>query len=70
MAQQERIKDLKVGDWMQLPDGEWHLNRAAKAVYDMAQAYATKAKGEVKPQFQVESYSDGVAFKHKLERIR
>lgn len=66
--QVERIEDMKVGDFIQLPEQEWHLNKAAQAMYGKAQAFAAAYQGEgLAPQFQVQ-YEDKL--KSRLERIR
>ncbi len=68
--QVERIEDMQVGDFTQLPNGEWHKNHAAKASYAAAQQFATASEQEVKPQFQINSYSEDKKFNNRLERIR
>jgi hypothetical protein len=66
--QVERIKDMAVGDFIQLPAGEWHLNHAAKAMYAEAEEAMKAHQGEgPRPQYQVQ-YED--KFKSRLERLR
>lgn len=68
MAQVERIEDMQVGDYIQLPAKEWHLNVEAKAMYAQAQAVTAAHKGDDPgPQFQVQ-YQD--KYNSRLERIR
>ncbi|MES2148606.1 MAG: hypothetical protein V4508_02325 [Pseudomonadota bacterium] len=70
MAQVERVEDMDVGDFLQLPAQEWHLNVAAKAIYAQAQALTSAHQGDdPAPQFQVQN-EPGPGFKARLERIR
>lgn len=72
--QVERIDDMQVGDFIQLPQGEWHLNHAAKAIYAEAQAKmaAHRDPSRPSPQYSVESEPSitGPIVKARLERIR
>ena len=66
--QVERIEDMQVGDFIQLPQGKWHLNAAAKAMYQQAQDYTiAHASDDPPPQFQIENEP---AHNARLERIR
>lgn len=69
MAQVERVEDLLVGDFIQLPAGEWHKNAAAQALYAEAQQAMADHQGDDRPQYQVEN-EPGPGFKARLERIR
>lgn len=66
--QVERIEDMKPGDYIQLPDGEWHTNHEAKDMFARAQAVICALQGDdACPQYQVQ-YED--KFKSRLERLR
>lgn len=66
--QVEKVADMKVGDHIALPRGEWHKNAAAKAMYAEAQEVTASHKGdEPVPQFQVNYTSK---YESQLERIR
>jgi hypothetical protein len=67
--QREHVADLQVGDFIQLPAGEWHKNSAAQAMYGEAQRTMRDHQGGDRPQFQVQS-EPGAGFKARLERIR
>jgi len=68
MAQREHIAELEVGDFIQLPRGEWHENPEAKAMYAQAQQVMTDHQGPgPAPQYQVQ-YQD--KFASILERIK
>lgn len=70
MAQVERVVDMEVGDFIQLPAQEWHLNLAGKALFAEAQALMIAHTGDgPRPQYQVEN-EPGEGFKARLERIR
>lgn len=70
MAQVERVEDMQVGDFIQLPNGEWHTNHAAKAVYATAQKAMREHQGDgLRPQYQVES-GPKPQYTNRLERIR
>lgn len=70
MAQVEHVIEMKVGDFIQLPAGEWHKNAAAQAIYAEAQQRMRDAQGtEIVPQYQIEN-EPGPGFKAKLVRIR
>lgn len=54
--QVERVQDLQsVGDFIQLPEQEWHLNTAGRALYrkacDLADAHMDEGPA---PQFEVQ----------------
>ena len=67
--QVERIEDMKVGDFIQLPTGEWSTNHPAQALYAQAQAVMAAHTDEdtPTPQFQVDNEP---GFNAKLTRIR
>lgn len=69
MAQREHVAELQVGDFIQLPAGEWHKNAAAQAMYAQAQQAMAEHQGDDRPQYQVEN-EPGPGFKARLERIR
>lgn len=66
--QVERIDDMKVGDFIQLPTGGWDTNQEAQAMYAKAQAVTASHQGnDPAPQYQVQNEPDEKA---RLERIR
>lgn len=67
--QVERVEDMEVGDFIQLPAGEWHKNAAAQALYAQAQQAMRDHQGDERPQFSVEN-DPGPGFKAQLQRIR
>lgn len=67
--QREHVAELQVGDFIQLPAGEWHKNPAAQALYAEAQQIMRTHQGGDRPQYQVENEA-GAGFKARLERIR
>lgn len=70
MAQVERIEDMQVSDFIQLPAGIWHLNAEAQALFSQAQQFMRDYQGDdMRPQFSVEN-EPGPGFKARLERIR
>lgn len=70
MRQVEHVAEMQVGDFIQLPAGEWHKNAAARAIYDEAQQRMRDAQAtDAAPQFEVEN-EEGPGYKAKLIRIR
>lgn len=69
MAQVERVEDMRVGDFIQLPAGEWHKNHAAQVLYAQAQQAMLDHQGSDRPQYQIEN-EPGPGFKAQLQRIR
>jgi hypothetical protein len=66
--QVERIDDMQVGDFIQLPQGKWHTNLAAKAMYATAQAKMAAHTGDdPAPQYSIEHEP---ANNSRLDRIR
>lgn len=66
--QVEHISEMKVGDFIQLPPGEWHKNPDAKAMLAKAQAFMyAHISDDPPPQFQIQHEDK---FKSRLERIR
>lgn len=72
--QVERIEDMQVGDFIELPAGEWDNNAPAKAMLASAQQAMDDHQGdEPRPQFQINSYprpGEMACLLHRLERIR
>ena len=72
--QVERIEDMQVGDFIELPQAEWDLNEPAKAMLAAAQLAMEQYQGDgPRPQYQINSYPpEGMVacIKHRLERIR
>ena len=61
---------MQVGDFIQLPAGEWHKNKPARDLYDEAQQRMRAAQGsDAAPQYQVDN-EDGPGYKSRLVRIR
>lgn len=71
MAQVEHVSEMKeVGDFIQLPAGEWHKNAPARAIFEQAQQVMLDAQGsESAPQFQIENDPEP-GYKSQLVRIR
>jgi hypothetical protein len=66
--QVERIEDMQVGDFIQLPQGMWHSNRAAQAIFQQARDRMTAlAANDIPPKYQIENEPEHNA---RLERIR
>ena len=66
----DSISELQVGDYMQLPEGEWHVNGASKQVWRDAQDYAAdNIVNQVRPQYQIET-NPKEPHKAVLQRIR
>lgn len=66
--QREHLHELQVGDFIQLPAGEWHKNHAAQAIYASAQALMAAHSGEgERPQYQVENEDQ---YRARLVRLR
>lgn len=72
--QVEHIQDMQVGDFIELPAGEWDLNQAAKTMFAQAQQITSAHQGEgLAPQYQIHSYprlGEIACVQHQLQRIR
>jgi hypothetical protein len=72
--QVERIENMQVGDFIELPAGEWDLNLVAKSMFAQAQQVMDDYQGDgLRPQYQIHSYprpGEMACLLHQLQRIR